>query len=428
MRVFDDLNDVLTEAAAGPEIRRYLEGRGIKTIGTLALVAKDEKSFEDIIVAPLLAGWTNGVDTVKIEAAERPIATAVLLHAWSLARSSWNKALAAASPVPAPPATLTTTSTSPGSAADSKVPKTLPPGKWTELVTHYNSIRTGSKMRSFPVKEVLGAESVVAQLWHERHVSHLYTPLQLGEVLQHRSFTASGDINPLMKTNKKNNALSLDGSSARRNRGSHLDTTVSSVGLGWHQCLQMGTDSHTIWRGRGDTRIRRVHATEGQIPSGSHGTYGGVLAVIDVESGHGYEEWWQLRHSHTSYHAGHGDLPRLHEQGDSLSSSQDQTASQEWSTRQVMDQTWEGWKSQGRYGEPAPIPTIQQTALAPKWVPPMETTIPMKIQRDGDRKCQLPTRIGGIEIRNRDSSGPRNQWPYPRYPALGKKPLKGFLR
>ena len=193
MRVLDDLNDVLTEAAAGPDIRKYLDGRGIKTIGTLALVAKDEKSFEDNIVTPLMAGWTNGTDTVKIEAAERPIATAVLLHAWSLARNSWNKALAAAAPAPAPSAGLTSTSTATGGTVDSKVPKTLPPGKWTELVTHYNSIRTGTKMRSFPVKEVLGAEVVVARLWHERHVSHLYTPLQLGEVLQHRSFTASGD-------------------------------------------------------------------------------------------------------------------------------------------------------------------------------------------------------------------------------------------
>ena len=210
MRVFTDLPDVLTEAAAGPDIRRYLEGRGIKTIGTLALVAKDEKSFEDNIVAPLLAGWTNGVDVVKIEVAERPIATAVLLHAWTLARSSWNKAVAAASPVSAPSTGMATTGTSSGLATDSKVPKTLPPGKWAELVTYYNSIKVGTKTRSFPVKEVLGAESVVARLWHERHVSQLYTPLQLGEVLQHRSFTASGDINPLMKTNKKNNALSLD--------------------------------------------------------------------------------------------------------------------------------------------------------------------------------------------------------------------------
>ena len=120
---------------------------------------------------------------------------------------SWNKSVVAASPHPAP-TTVTPTSAS-TSTSDNKVPKTLPAGKWTELITHYNSITLGGRPRSFPVREVLGAESVIARLWHERHVSHLYTPLQ-PEVLQHSSFTASGDINPLIKTNKKNVALSLD--------------------------------------------------------------------------------------------------------------------------------------------------------------------------------------------------------------------------
>ena len=77
-------------------------------------------------------------------------------------------------------------------------------------MNHYNSITVGSRPRSFPVKEVLGAEVIIARLYHERHVSKLYTPLQLGEVLQHRSFTASGDINPLAKVGRKHNALVLD--------------------------------------------------------------------------------------------------------------------------------------------------------------------------------------------------------------------------
>lgn len=212
MRVFSDLEDVLSEAAAGPDIRKYLHGRGIKTIGTMALVAKDEAAFDANIVAPLMAGWTNGVDTVKIEAHEQPIATAVLLHAWTLAKTSWQRTLAAAAvPSPSPSGGATATaSAAPGSSADTKIPKSLPPGKWSELVNHYNNKTLDGKPRHFPVREVLGAEVVIARLWHERHVSHLYTPLQLGEILQFRSFTASGDINPLMKNNRKHNALSLD--------------------------------------------------------------------------------------------------------------------------------------------------------------------------------------------------------------------------
>ena len=55
-------------------------------------------------------------------------------------------------------------------------------------------------------------------------------------------------------------------------------------------------------------------------------------------------------------------------------------------------------------------------------------TILMMIHRGGDQRCQQPTRIGGTGTTNRDSSGPRNQWPYPRYPAFGKMPHIGFLR
>ena len=51
---------------------------------------------------------------------------------------------------------------------------------------------------------------MIARLWHEKHVSQLFSPLLLGEILQYRSFTASGDINPLAKNGKKHAPLSLD--------------------------------------------------------------------------------------------------------------------------------------------------------------------------------------------------------------------------
>ncbi len=38
----------------------------------------------------------------------------------------------------------------------------------------------------------------------------MYTPLQLGELLQQRSFTAGGEINPLSKSPKKSGVLQLD--------------------------------------------------------------------------------------------------------------------------------------------------------------------------------------------------------------------------
>lgn len=207
---FTSLNEILDEAAAGTEIRRYLELRGIRTIGTFALVSVDEEAFQRTIVDPLLAGFATSSERINIPDGEKPIARAVLLHSWTLARTSWNKTLASAhavAPAVAPSPTSTPATTS---ATDTKVPKNLPPGKWSELVEAFNKITVNGRPRQFPVRELLGAEMIVARLWHERHISKQYTPLQLGELLQHRSFTASGEINPLARNPKKCSVLSLD--------------------------------------------------------------------------------------------------------------------------------------------------------------------------------------------------------------------------
>ena len=78
------------------------------------------------------------------------------------------------------------------------------------LVKAYNAIQLNGRDRSFPVAELLGSECVVARMWHEHNVSKLYTPVGLGEIIQRRSFTASGDVNPLAKSSKKSASLSLD--------------------------------------------------------------------------------------------------------------------------------------------------------------------------------------------------------------------------
>ena len=210
MRNYASLDEILDEAAAGAELRRYLELRGIRTIGTLALVASDEETLQRTIVDPILSGYTSGTDRLTVSDPEKPIVRAVLLHAWSLARTSWHRTMtAAATPLP-----VTTPLATHGSAATStsetKVPRTLPPGKWSELIDTYNRVTLHGRNRQFPVRELLGAEGVVARLWHERHISKQYTPLQLGEVLQHRSFSASGDINPLARNPRKMSVLSLD--------------------------------------------------------------------------------------------------------------------------------------------------------------------------------------------------------------------------
>ncbi len=209
MRNYASLDEILDEAAAGADLRRYLDLRGIKTIGTLALVASDEEMLQRTIVDPILAGYTSGTDRIAVSDPEKPIVRAVLLHAWSLAKASWNKTMGATTVTPA--ATAATPAASTGSAtSETKVPRTLPSGKWSALVETYNKVTLHGRERQFPVRELLGAECVIARLWHERHVSRQYTPLQLGEILQHRSFSASGDINPLARNPRKTSVLSLD--------------------------------------------------------------------------------------------------------------------------------------------------------------------------------------------------------------------------
>lgn len=210
MRNYASLEEVLDEAAAGVDLKRYLELRGVKTIGTLALVASNEETLQRTIIDPLMAGYTHGTDRIIVAEAEKPIAKAVLLHAWSLARTSWNKSMAAAT-APMPPPSASTPPTGSGTTPpETKAPKSLPPGKWSELVESYNKVTLHGRTRQFPVRELLGAECIIARLWHERHISKNYTPLQLGEVLQHRSFSANGDINPLARSPRKTSVLSLD--------------------------------------------------------------------------------------------------------------------------------------------------------------------------------------------------------------------------
>ena len=210
MRAFSSLSEILDEAAAGREIRRYLDLRGVKTIGTLALLAADEDALSKNLLDPLMAGYGTSPDRVLIPDEEKPIARAVMLHAWSLARTSWQRFIAPPAVPAVGPVTTTSTTSSAAAGSENKVPKALPPGKWSELVNAYNHITLNGKTRQFPVRELLGAEQVVTRLWHERHISKMYTPLQLGELLQQRSFSASGEINPLSKSPKKTGILQLD--------------------------------------------------------------------------------------------------------------------------------------------------------------------------------------------------------------------------
>lgn len=73
-------------------------------------------------------------------------------------------------------------------SGEEKVPKQLPRGVWAQLIGNYGTQQIQGQDRSFPIQEVLGADQILARIYHELHVSKLFTPVALGEILQKRTF------------------------------------------------------------------------------------------------------------------------------------------------------------------------------------------------------------------------------------------------
>ena len=97
------LVDLGQEAGAGTQVMDYLAARGIKTMGTLALIATSPEQLQTTLVAPLLAGFTKGAVTISLEDDEKPIASAVLVQMWQEARLRWNARQTLVPPAPSGP-------------------------------------------------------------------------------------------------------------------------------------------------------------------------------------------------------------------------------------------------------------------------------------------------------------------------------------
>ena len=69
--------------------------------------------------------------------------------------------------------------------------------QWARQVERYNAITVDGRRRKFPERLLAGAEAILARLWHEHHKTKLYSPTALGEILSKRTFTATGEVNPL---------------------------------------------------------------------------------------------------------------------------------------------------------------------------------------------------------------------------------------
>ena len=200
MKVLPTMAELGAEAGAGTEVMDYFLDRGIVATGTLALLADNTADLKKHLVEPLLSGHTcQDGRVLQVADRDKPIVTAIMTHMWELSMAAWRRAQAST-----PPTAPTPSGTGAGSSKDKadapdKVPKTLPPGMWSTLVTKYNS---GHAQQPFPELQLLGAESVVARVHHEVNVSRQYTPVTLSEILLKRSFNGAGEINPLRSSQK----------------------------------------------------------------------------------------------------------------------------------------------------------------------------------------------------------------------------------
>ena len=94
--------------------------------------------------------------------------------------------------------------------SEDKAPKALPPGIYADLVEAYNRVTINGQRRTFPEKLLLGAEKIIARMWHEHVKSKCYTGVKLGELLQHRHFTATGSVNNRVTDKTNETVLTID--------------------------------------------------------------------------------------------------------------------------------------------------------------------------------------------------------------------------
>lgn len=191
----DQFSLLLENSGVPEEGRTYLQARGIKTIGILANVASDLNSLKTYVATPFIEGIKIGAEEFQLSTVDKEIWEAAIQVAWEDAKKARGAELSPA---------LVTGVRSEAKEGDEekplKTPKTLAPHVWLRQIRRWE--QSFQPERAFPQDQLLGAEEVLARMLHEHTVTKQYTPLRLGEILQMRSFTSTGQINNLAVKDK----------------------------------------------------------------------------------------------------------------------------------------------------------------------------------------------------------------------------------
>ena len=123
----------------------------------------------------------------------------VMVHLFTEAQRQWRAATSTPPtlppkmlPAPTAPPAPTTAATS----TDDRPPKHF--AQWSAQVQAYEEKTVDGVKRVFPTEKLLGAEDVLARLWHEHtKTKKEYKPLGLGEIVARRTWTAGMDLNTM---------------------------------------------------------------------------------------------------------------------------------------------------------------------------------------------------------------------------------------
>ncbi|CAE7393420.1 unnamed protein product [Symbiodinium natans] len=187
---FDDLARL---AGAAPPVLAYLRARGVDRTSTLALIAATQEDLRRILLQPFVDGIDVDGTHHKLDDQHKEVAAAIVTHMWTEARRQWEAHCQTPQLQPAPAAQAGAPA-APPARPDDKPPKSFL--AWATQVEAYNSRLLDGARRRFPTQTLLGAEEVLARIWHEHTASKAYTPVSLTEILSRRTYQASGEINP----------------------------------------------------------------------------------------------------------------------------------------------------------------------------------------------------------------------------------------
>lgn len=193
----DPLQSLAEDAAIDEKVIDYLSARQLGNHGVLAAFADSYAEVEELLWQPWVTGTTVGGKDFKLAEDQQHLAKAALRFLWQQARKLAEKKTSA----PAEPARAASAQPAeeptPAAKAAPVVPRELPSGVLQQLLQEYEKTTIGGRQREFPMKLLLGAEKIVARCWLEHHVSRMYSPLQLHEILEARHFSSTGELNQL---------------------------------------------------------------------------------------------------------------------------------------------------------------------------------------------------------------------------------------